>query len=105
MTLTLTHNMSPWRLPAGFNCSEYFFLNVRDGTDANAPVLGHYCTNTVPPSITSSASLTYIYTPKIVYRVTICPRGNLPYIQIYPINNTICYLIYQSPSEARGLRY
>ena len=58
VTLTLTHSMSPWRVPAGFNCSEYFFLDVRDGADANAPVLGHYCTNTVPPSITSSASET-----------------------------------------------
>ena len=29
------------------------------------------------------------YTPKTVYRVAICPRGNLPYIQIYPISNTI----------------
>ena len=48
--------MSPWRIPAGLNCSEYFFLDVRDGADAAAPVLGHYCSNTVPPSITSSAS-------------------------------------------------
>ena len=57
VTLTLTHSQSPWRLPAGFNCSEYFYLNVRDGSDPNAPVLGHYCTNAVPPSITSSVSL------------------------------------------------
>ena len=33
-------------------------------------------------------------TLEIAYRVAICPKGNLPYIQTYPINNTICYLIY-----------
>ena len=31
------------------------------------------------------------YTPQIAYRVAICPRGNLPYIQIYPIRNTIIF--------------
>ena len=30
-------------------------------------------------------------TPQIAYRVAICPRGNLPYIQIYPISNTIIF--------------
>ena len=33
------------------------------------------------------------YTPEIVYRLAICPRGNLPYIQNYPINNTVFNLI------------
>ena len=27
-------------------------------------------------------------TPQIAYRVDVCPRGNLPYMRIYPINNT-----------------
>ena len=27
---------------------------------------------------------TITYTPQIGYRVAICPRRNLPYIQIYP---------------------
>ena len=34
------------------------------------------------------------YTPETVYRVAISPRGNLPYIQNYPINNTVFNLIY-----------
>ena len=29
-----------------------------------------------------------------VYRVAICPRGNLHYIRNYPINNTVLNLIY-----------
>ena len=28
------------------------------------------------------------YTPQIAYRVDVCPRGNLPYMRIYPTNNT-----------------
>ena len=28
------------------------------------------------------------YTPQIAYRVDVCPRENLPYIQIHPITNT-----------------
>ena len=32
-----------------------------------------------------------VNTPQIAYRVAICPRGNLPYIQIYPISNTIIF--------------
>ena len=27
-------------------------------------------------------------TPQIAYRVDVCPRGNLPYMRIYPTNNT-----------------
>ena len=33
-------------------------------------------------------------TPQIAYRVAICPRGNLPYIRNYPINNTVFNHIY-----------
>ena len=35
-----------------------------------------------------------VSTPETVYRVAICPRGNLPYIWNYPINNTVFNLIY-----------
>ena len=34
------------------------------------------------------------YTPETVYRVAICPGGNLPYIRNYPINNTVFKNIY-----------
>ena len=27
-------------------------------------------------------------TPQIAYRVDVCPKGNLPYMRIYPTNNT-----------------
>ena len=33
-------------------------------------------------------------TPQIAYRVSICPRGDQPYIRNYPINNTVFNLIY-----------
>ena len=33
-------------------------------------------------------------TPETVYRVAICPGGNIPYIRIYPINDTVFNLIY-----------
>ena len=35
-----------------------------------------------------------LYTLYTVYRVAICPRRNLPYIQNYPINNAVFNLIY-----------
>ena len=38
--------------------------------------------------------LCFTYTPQIAYRIAICPRGNLPYIRNYPINNTVFNLIY-----------
>ena len=40
-------------------------------------------------------------TPETVYRVAICPRGNLPYIRNYPIYNTIFNLIYPLGSWMR----
>ena len=40
-------------------------------------------------------------TPETVYRVAICPRGYLPYIRTYPINNTIFNLIYPLGSWMR----
>jgi hypothetical protein len=56
VTLTLAYHMTTWSLPPGDNCSEHFYLNVRDGREADSPVIGHYCTNQVPPSVTSSVS-------------------------------------------------
>ena len=33
-------------------------------------------------------------TPEPVYKVAICPRGNVPYIRNYPINYTVFNLMY-----------
>ena len=62
VTLTLSHlDLSTWA--SRDNCSS-FHLEIRDGTDINAPLIGRYCSRSVPPAITSQVSffLTFILT-------------------------------------------
>ena len=62
VTLLISHHSVPWRISDDdFNCTRYFYLDVRDGADRNAPILGHYCTNQVPASITSSVNCSAKY--------------------------------------------
>ena len=57
MTLTLAHiSLNWWYSASDTNCSRYY-LAVRDGVDADAPLIGQYCSNNVPPSITSSVRI------------------------------------------------
>ena len=66
VTLTLSHlDLHWWSSATEINCTRYY-LAVHDGLDAEAPQRGKFCTNSVPPSITSSVTFQCIQIPNAV---------------------------------------
>ena len=41
-------------------CS-WYFIDIRDGEDEDAPLIGRYCRNKAPPHITSQGSALFVH--------------------------------------------
>ena len=72
----------------------YIFYKCKDEVnkmlpDANDPPFANFM-------IDIKCDRSVRYTPQIAYRVAVCPRENLPYIQIYPITNSYSKALFSS---------